>query len=90
MAGNMSPVLRAVDMSIYDRLGPRTRAVIAESPLDLVVGQMLGDCPISCMDPNTAEFLDEPLARWLEKMIARKMSAPPEKFRLAPRPRRRF
>lgn len=68
---------RKVDMlTQYDCMGPLTRAVISElSPVDLHVGQMLGQCPDTCMNSECTGWDDAKVAEWLKGKIRGKMAA---------------
>jgi hypothetical protein len=70
----------------YDRLGPLTRAVIAESPIEIApVGRMIAAAPMELFNPNTGRPDDKRMAKWLSDEIRSRYHRPAEYFALVPR-----
>jgi len=70
----------------FDRLGPLTRQIIAESPIEISpVGRMLAEASVEVFNPNTGMPDDARLAAWLRNVIRSRYKRPPEYFALVPR-----
>lgn len=69
-----TPEARKADMLTYDAMGPLTRHVVSDSPIDLSVGYMLGQAPMECISLETDWWDDRKLATWLERQIRSKMA----------------
>lgn len=64
---------RLADLTHLDRLGPLSREVVAESPVDIWVGRMIADAPMHLFNPNSGAIDDAGFARWLQSQIRQKM-----------------
>lgn len=65
---------RLADLTHLDRLGPLSREVVSESPVDIWVGTMIANAPMDLFNPNTGAIDDARFARWLQSQIRQKMA----------------
>lgn len=88
--GNTEAERRAslADLPHMDRLGPLSRKVVSESPIDIIVAQAISDAPMGVFNPNTGAIDDAGFARWLQGRISQKMAGRGPYLPLVPRPRR--
>lgn len=72
-------------MAAFDYCGPKTREVIRNSPMEVVVGQMLAAMPVELYadDPAT---MDSNVAIWLRAMIRERYKQPADYFVLKRKP----
>lgn len=83
--GDNSPQARAVDLTVFDQLGPLTRKVIQDSPLEIKVGQMLAQAPADLTNDDGWGWNDKRLAEWLARMVRSRTGKPLTYFQLQPR-----